>query len=113
MKKLLAVIVMVAACGGGVDGSKKLSELSAQEAKDACNELAEDFPEKTVMCSAEVTITVGLTAAECANETPAPAACTATVDEARACTEALYNQTMQQLCSDAALPAACMKLTNC
>lgn len=100
-------------CGGGVDGDKKLSELSVAESKDACLELAGDFPEKTVDCGMGVTITIGLTAAECNDQDAAPATCTATVDDARACTEDIYNQSDADLCMDKPLPASCSKLSQC
>lgn len=112
--KMLAIVMVLVGCGGGgVDGSKKLSELSAAEAKDACLELAEDFPEKTVSCGDGVTITVGVSTAECNSETPAPGTCTATVDDLRTCTDALYSQPDADLCMDKPLPAACEKLTSC
>lgn len=116
MKALSLVSVMAAmlftACGGGVDGDKKLSELSVEESKDACLELQGDFPEKTVDCGGGVTVTVGLTAAECNDQTTAPTTCTATVDDVRDCTSQLYND-KTLLCEDKPLPASCMKLVQC
>jgi hypothetical protein len=119
MKALSIVSILtamaLAACGGddGVDGSKKLSELSVAENKDACLELAEDYPEKTVDCGDGATLTVGLTATECNDQQVAPATCTATVDEARACTADIYNQSNADLCMDKPLPASCSKLAEC
>jgi hypothetical protein len=106
--------MLFTACGGGVDGGKKLSELSAAESKDACLELVDDYPEKMVDCGGGVTITIGLTASECNDNTTAPATCTATVDDVRDCTSQLYND-KTLLCEDKPLPASCMKLQtgNC
>jgi hypothetical protein len=109
----ITVAMVLGACGGGVDGDKKLSELSVSENKDACLELAGDYPEKTVDCGNGVTLTVGLTAAECNDQEVAPATCTATVDDARACTADIYNQSNADLCMDKPLPASCSKLTQC
>jgi hypothetical protein len=112
---LLSVLsaMVIAACGGGIDGSKKLSELTLEETKDACLELVDDYPEKTVDCGGGVTITVGFTTAECNDNSVAPATCTATVDDARDCTEQLYNNTANTICMDKPLPASCMKLQAC
>jgi hypothetical protein len=111
---LVSVLVLsLAACGGdsGVDSSKKLSELSSQESKDACLELVEDFPPRMVTCGGTM-ITVGTETADCDGEV-APSSCTATVGDARDCAEAFKNQTDEQLCMDGPLPAACMKIVGC
>jgi hypothetical protein len=119
MKTLSIVSILAAmaltACGGddGVDGSKKLSELTVAESKDACLDLAADYPEKTIDCGDGLTLTVGITAAECNDQQTAPATCTATVDDSRACTADVYNQSDADLCSDKPLPASCSKLTQC
>jgi len=105
--------ISLGACADdGVPDSKKLTELTVAEAKDACLELQADYPERTVTCGT-ITITIGLTVAECNDETPAPAACTATVGDARACNSDLYKQTDAELCADGPLPASCAKLTSC
>ncbi len=102
----------MAACGGGVDDSKKLSDLSTEEAKDVCLDLAADFPERMVTCSG-VTITIGLSEAECNTPDTAPATCTATVGDVRACNKAMYELSDAELCSSQSLPAACAKLEGC
>lgn len=105
---------MLLGCGDeGVSGSKKVTELTVEEAKDVCLELVADFPERTVTCAPEVTITIGLTAADCTDPEPAPATCTATVSDVRACNEAMYSQSDADLCMDKPLPAACAVLANC
>jgi hypothetical protein len=111
---LVSVLALsLAACGGdsGVSSSKKLSELTTEEAKDACLELVADFPPRMVTCG-DTTITVGTETADCDGEV-APSSCTATVGDARDCAEAFKNQTDAQLCMDGPLPAACMKLVGC
>ena len=109
----MVAAVLFTACGGGVDGSKKLSELSTAESKDACQEMVEDFPEKTVMCEGGFTLKVGVPASKCTDAGPAPTTCTATVDDARQCNSDIYNQSDADLCSDKPLPASCAKLEGC
>lgn len=117
MMKLTMVVVSAATllgCGDeGVSGSKKITELTVEEATDVCMEMAEDFPERTVTCEPGVTFEIGFSDAACTNVEPAPAACTATVGDARACNEAIYSQTDAELCMDGPLPAACAPLENC
>jgi hypothetical protein len=101
-------------CGGdGVSDSKKLTDLSTQETKDVCEELAADFPERTVNCSGTM-ITIGYNKAECAGNTePAPATCTATVGDVRDCADALFSLSDDQICTTDELPAACAPLNDC
>jgi len=107
------LLLAITGCGdSGVPDSKKLSDLSAAESKDACLEIAADYPERTVTCGS-TTITIGLTTAECNTQEPAPATCTATVGDARDCSAAMYSMTDAELCADTPLPAACAKLTGC
>jgi hypothetical protein len=117
MMKLTIMVVSAATllgCGGsGVSDSKKITELTTEEAKDVCQEMAEDFPEKTVTCEGGLSFKVGIPAAECDNPDVAPATCTATVGDARACNEAIYSQSDAELCSDTPLPAACAPLEGC
>ena len=56
------------ACGGddGPSDGTKLTSLSATDLKSACEELAADFPERTVDCGGGFTLTVGQSAADCA-----------------------------------------------
>ena len=115
MKKLffLAVVLMGCGGGGGVDDSKKLSDLSADEAQDLCSEFVDDFPERTVDCSGTM-ITIGYTAAECADAgEPAPTTCTATVGDARACADATFSLSDDEICNAETLPAACAALQDC
>lgn len=114
MKQFLCLSAFLIACGGdGVPDSKKLSDLTAEESKDACEEAAADYPERTVNCGDGITLTVGIDEAECATAEPAPASCTATVGDARACFEAMYSLTDAQICMAESLPAACAKIEGC
>ena len=106
------LLLAITGCGDSVSDSKKLSELSTEEAKDVCLELVDDYPERSVTCGS-TTITIGLKSSECTDQTQAPATCTATVGDVRDCNAALYSQTDAELCSDAPLPAACAKLAGC
>lgn len=103
MSVLLAALV---GCGG-VDDSKKLSELSTDESKDVCDELADDYPEKTVTCDG-VMFTIKV---NCDGQVASPN-CTATVGDARDCSAALYVQA-EACMIDAPLPPACAKLAGC
>lgn len=98
-------------CGGGIDGGSKLSDLSQGDTDDLCDELVDDYPEKTVDCGMGVTVTVGFKAADCTDNTPPSSTCTATVDDVRDCTATLYEGT--RVCMDVALPASCMRLQAC
>jgi hypothetical protein len=100
-------------CGGGIDGSTKLSDLSVAEVKDLCNELLDDYPEKTVDCGNGFTVTVGVAASECSDPSEAPATCMGTVEDQRDCISEIYNQSDMETCSDQALPAACTRLQGC
>jgi hypothetical protein len=114
MKNFLLLSALLIGCGGdGVSDSKKLSDLTAEEAKDACLEQAADFPERTVDCGDGITLTVGIAEADCNDAGPADAGCTATVGDARACFDAMYKLTDAQICMAESLPAACAKLEGC
>ncbi len=104
------------ACGGddGPSDSTKLTSLSAADIKSVCEDLAADFPERTVDCGGGFTLTVGQNPAECAAITVPPAACTATVGDARACIGGLAGATDAEICSDTfMLPAECAALEAC
>jgi hypothetical protein len=115
MKKFALLTLVVLGCGGGsgVSDSKKLADLSTDEAKDLCEELADGFPERTVDCSG-VMITIGFNKAECATDSePAPSSCTATAGDARDCADAMSALTDDQICTSDSLPAACAPLQDC
>lgn len=113
MKHFLLASALLIGCGGGVSDSKKLSDLTAEEAKDACLEAAADFPERTVDCGDGIMLTVGVAEADCNTAGPADAGCTATVGDARACFDAMYSLSDAQICTAETLPAACAKLEGC
>lgn len=117
MKKLMLLAAVLVGCGGGVSDSKKLSDLTAAEAKEACEEMADDYPERTVTCESggqTFTLTLGIDKADCATDSePAPATCTATVGDARDCYDAFYSLTDAEICSSDSEPAACAKLEGC
>jgi hypothetical protein len=104
------------ACGGddGPSDSTKLNTLSVADAKSVCEELAADFPARTVDCGGGFTLTVGQDPAECATITVPPATCAATVGDVRACIGGLAGATDAEICSDTfMLPAACAALEGC
>ena len=101
--------------GSGVDGTIELVELDAGEAADLCDYIVDVLgPERTVDCGDGVMITVGgEDAAECVDDFDTfPATCTATVDNAEACAEALGALSDAQLCADDSFPAACAPLIS-
>lgn len=104
------------ACGGddGPSNSTKLTSLSVTDLKSVCEDLAADFPERTVDCGGGFTLTVGQSAADCANITAPAAACTATVGDVRACVGGLQAATDAEICSDTFMaPAECAALEGC
>jgi hypothetical protein len=115
MKKLILSFATMAivGCGGGIDGSTKLSDLSVAEVKDLCEELLDDYPQKTVDCGNGFTIPIGVSAAECSDPSEAPDGCMGTVEDQRDCIGTTYNQSDAETCSDHALPASCMRLQGC
>lgn len=100
-------------CGGdGVSDSKKLADLTAEESKDVCLDLAAEYPEKTIVCGT-TSVTLGLATAECNTSDDVPATCTATVGDIRECTGVLYSLSTDQFCMLDSLPAACAPLEGC
>lgn len=90
--------------GSGVDGTKKLTALSATERQQVCEYMvqAEGGPQSKT-CGNGITVSVK-TAADCTTGLAAfSASCTATVDNAEACAEAagddLCNLLNSQACS--------------
>ena len=113
---LIAILGLgLAACGGddGPADSTPVTQLSAEEAKDFCVELAGDLPQRTITCGEELTIQVGFDAAECATEALFDAECTATVGNARACVEALAGLSDAMWCTMEQLPPACAPVADC
>lgn len=98
MKKLLGLcaVAMLMACGGGssgsgVSGSKKLSDLTAEESRKLCEYSveAEDGP-RTVTCDNGDKIEIsGDEECDTASADDFPESCTATVSDAEDCFEAL------------------------
>lgn len=96
-----------------IDGSRKLSSLSAAESKEVCEEAVATFPSKNVTCEGNTTIEIGFKAAECATATTAESTCAAKVSDVRACADKLAKQTDAQICADPALPSECLALAAC
>lgn len=101
----LIAVPFITACGGPSD-STKLSDLSADEAKDLCEELSYS---RTVTCSGQ---TITINSDDCSMATAPSASCTATVGDARDCTDAIKSAADTELCTGS-LPAACEKLSTC
>lgn len=116
MKKLilLAAVSLVGCGGGGPSDSERLSDLSQSEAQELCEELADDYPERTVTCEG-FTLTIGFNKADCAADSaePTPATCTLTVGDARDCADALFGLSDMQICTSDTLPPACAGIDEC
>jgi hypothetical protein len=117
MKKLLCVAVLLMACGGddggggGGNDSQQLGSLTTEEATALCNDLAGDYPEKTVSCPDGDT-TIGFEDGACDGDQTFDSSCTATVGEARDCYDALYNEPDADICSQT-IPEECAPLLSC
>ena len=122
MKKFLCLAVFLTACGGddggggggggGISDSKQLGSLTQEEGTALCNEIADNYPEKTVSCPDGDT-TVGTSPSDCTGgDNTFPSSCTATVGDARDCFDALYNQSESDTCSGT-IPAECEPLFSC
>ncbi len=96
----------LAACGGGggsgLDGNKALGSLTSAELMELCEYVAEAGPQETVDCGDGVTVGP-TTAAECAMD-PFPTDCTATVDDAEACADAIGDDPCNAFESEACAP---------
>lgn len=122
MRRAFVVVAALGACGptdstysssgsSGIDGARALSGLTPMEAVALCDELAADFPARTVSCDGE-TFRVGVPASDCPSEPVAPGTCTATVSDMRDCFETYYNTSDSDLCTSGALPAECDPLLS-
>jgi len=107
---LSLLVPFVVACGGGSGGSgisssRKLTELSAEEQMDLCEELTFS---RTVTCEGT---SITIRSEDCAQITPPPSSCMATVGEARACMSQQQSATDEQLCTGEL--SACESLIAC
>jgi len=113
MRKTL-IVALAAACSGGgsgsgVDGNKKLADLTASEANAECNFLFDTYPQVTVSCPDGTSTTKGedptRRATECNKGTAGvPAGCTVTIDQFEACVADLYHETDAARCSVSTSP---------
>lgn len=103
-------------CGGGsgsgIDSSKTLGSLSAADQMTECEDLASQFPPKTISCGSAGSAMVGTDPANCSGSDfeAAPASCTVTVGQLEDCDAALYNEG-SAACGDT-VPPACAPLFN-
>lgn len=97
-----------------MSSSKKLSDLSEADSKSVCHDLADDFPTRTVTCDGQ-SLTLGFDSADCdMGLDPVDSTCTATVGDAHACYEAIFDLTDAEICdTNTPEPAACMALDEC
>jgi len=110
---------LVFACGGGkggglgsgVQGTKKVIDLTPAEIDSLCAYISAVFPEHTATCT-DGPLTIGTTKAKCIstspNKTAAPG-CLATVDQSESCAEDFGAETDAQVCANT-IPAACAPL---
>lgn len=102
----LALVACGGSDGSGLDSGKALGTLTASEMTTLCEYIVEQFPSEPVECGPD-DVYEPQTVAECAEDT-FPETCTATVNDAEACAEALG----ADVCSDT-FPAACANLFEC
>jgi hypothetical protein len=119
MKKILFVGLVVACGGGGsgsgVNGSKRLADLTASESNTECNYLFDTYPLVTVECPGGTTITKGEDptdrSTDCNGTTGVPPGCTVTVGQAESCIADIYHESDAALCSTStAPPTSCAPL---
>ena len=115
----LAVPFAIAACGGGGSGisdSKRMADLSIDEARDLCHEFADDYPVETFTCpGSDQASSRGTDPADCDAadfELGVPAACPATVGQFRSCTDALYSLSDDEFCNLQSIPTECAFLAD-
>lgn len=93
-----ALVLLAFGCGGGGGGASsdaELGSLSMSDQVSECNNLASEFPPKTVDCGlGSDNPTVGEDASFCSGSdfTAYPSSCTATVGDAEACEGDIYNE---------------------
>lgn len=106
------ISLALAACGGdgggssGLPDNKSAGSLTSAEAMALCQEIAADYPERTIDCGNGTTITIGTSASDCATAT-IPATCTATVGDFRDCFAAMDALTDAQVCMSDGFPPEC------
>jgi hypothetical protein len=108
---LLVAVPFVIACGGGSGGSglsdsTKLTDLSTDQAKALCEELTFS---REITCEGS---TISIHSQNCSDVGQPGASCTATVGDARDCTDAEQTESDAKLCAGD-LGAACAKLSGC
>jgi hypothetical protein len=106
-----ATFVMGCGGGGGLDSSAVVGTLSTADAMALCNQLAADYPQKTVTCGSDTEMP-GIPASECSGsdfEAP-PASCTATVGQYEDCLAADYDDPCGS--NGSATAAACAPLVT-
>lgn len=109
------VFALALGCGsssGGIDPSKTLGSLSAADQMTECQDLASQFPPKTISCGSAGSATVGNDPSKCSgsNFKAAPAGCTVTVGQLQDCDSAIYDEG-SAACTDT-IPPACAPLIS-
>ncbi len=107
--RFVALLSLLAACGGGLADTVTLGELDAEQWVTLCDEVSVETAE-TVTCDGDVEITTA-TSADCQEDTDVFADCTATVGDLRDCMDAI-NADPCVLLSETA-PAGCEPVFAC
>lgn len=95
--------VLLGACT--VPSGKSLSELKAKQATSVC----EEYAERTIVCGDELSEETFRFGGDCGNA-GAPASCTATVGDYRACQEAVELLSDEDFCATEGGPEDCYAL---
>ncbi|MBP6630235.1 MAG: hypothetical protein KBG28_18155 [Kofleriaceae bacterium] len=113
MKHVLLAGVLTSLLGCGdepVPAARPLSGLTAAEVDTLCEELVADFPARITQCTG-FDLVIGVPEPACQNY-PAPATCTATVGDLRACMSAWFALSQAELCALDDAPAECLVVTS-
>jgi hypothetical protein len=103
-----AVPLVFAACGdSGVSDSKRLADLTADESRELCLDLAGRFPPRELTCPGETTPRIVFAPPDCETSDDVPATCTAPVGDFNKCISELYGLSDAELGNPMTPPDAC------
>jgi hypothetical protein len=119
MRNLLLVVAIVG-CGGGsgsgIDGNKKLADLTVAELNEECNYAYETYPEVTITCPDGSTKHKGQTGTQstdcAATKNDVPATCPVTVSQVETCFADSYDESDAAVCAGT-VPPSCAPLLSC
>jgi hypothetical protein len=101
-------------CDPSVPESKRLADLSVDELRSVCKDLAKDYPPKPVICDGHE-IHTGVSETDCSsmNLGSFPQTCQATVGDLRSCSDTNYHLSDAQVCRPTGAPKGCEAIWDC